>query len=120
MAGTSSKTKPVSVRIPNEDLAVLDAYAAQHGVTRAAALLHYLHLGMAEATGASPTATRADLDALKAEISEMRTANAAAQVALLDAVRNQPVQVQQLLTEAQPEQPKGLLARLFSRQNEKH
>lgn len=67
MAGQSSKTKPISVRMPKKELAVIDTYAAGNDLTRAESILHFLRLGIKAETGEA-AATKSDLVAFAATL----------------------------------------------------
>lgn len=81
MANQSSRTKPITIRMPLKELAAVDSYAAANGISRSSALLHYVRVGLADESGERP-ATRSDLVALAAQITK--------------AIEDRPVQVQQV------------------------
>lgn len=117
MAGKSSKTKPVSVRVPNDLLAVLDGWAAKNGETRAAAVIHFIQAGIDAEDGVSAPATRDDLAAISAKIDAIEANQKLQAAALLEAVKNQPIAVQEqkALPDADAWKDKGLLARILKR-----
>lgn len=99
MANQSSRTKPITIRMPLKELAAVDSYAAANGVSRAAALLHYVRIGLADESGDRP-ATRSDLVALVAQITK--------------AIEDRPVQIQRAPALAAPEvEKKPWWRRLF-------
>ncbi len=99
MAGQSSRTKQISMRVPVKELATVDTYAAAHDLSRAQAVLHFLRLGIAAEAGASP-ATKADL--------------VAAVASLQRSIADQPIRVE-LPPAPEPEERRGLLSRLLGR-----
>ena len=104
MADQSKTTKHVSIRMPLRELSVVDTYAAARGVSRAAAVLHYVRLGIAADTGETP-ATKADLAAFAATLTR--------------AIEQQPIAVQQAQLPPAPDsdawKSKPLLDRLLKR-----
>lgn len=80
MAGQSNKTKPISVRMPKKELAVIDTYAAGNDLTRAESILHFLRLGIKAETGEA-AATKSDLVAFAATLQK--------------AIESQPIALQQ-------------------------
>lgn len=107
MSDQSKTTKHVSIRMPLKELSVVDTYAAAHGVSRAAAVLHFIRLGIAADAGEAP-ATKSDLAAFAATVTR--------------AIEQQPIAVQQAqLPPAGTSAPddawkdKPLLDRLFKR-----
>lgn len=128
MAGTSSKTKPVSVRIPNETLAIIDGHAARHGMSRAAAILHFIQAGIDTNSGESTPATRDDvavlvarLDAIeesaKARHEASQEGRKAELAAIVSAIKEQPIAVQETRALPDPDAWKGksLLDRVLKR-----
>ncbi len=99
MADSSTKTKSVSIRLPNKVLGQVDAYALAHDLNRSQALLEILRKGL-DAGSADPA--DAKLDAIAAKIDAIAasqdTADAASKLAvagILDAIKNQPIAVQE-------------------------
>lgn len=128
MAGTSSKTKPVSVRIPNETLAIIDGHAARHGMSRAAAILHFIQAGIDTSSGESTPATRDDMSVLVARLDaieesakarhEALQANRNADIAaIVKAIESQPIAVQESPTLPDPDawKKKSLFNRLLKK-----
>ena len=117
MAGKSSKTKPVSVRVPNDLLAVLDGWAARGGTTRAAAVIHFIQAGIDAEDGVSVPATKDDVAALAAKIDAIDAGQKLQAAALLEAVKNQPISVQEqrALPDADAWKDKSLLDRILRR-----
>lgn len=117
MAGTSTKTKPVSVRIPNGTLAIIDGYAARNNVSRAAAMLHYIQAGIDTDNGESKQATREDMAAIAAKLDALEANRRADVAAIVKAVSEQPIAVQE--TRALPDydawKGKSLLDRVLKR-----
>ena len=110
MANRSTKTKTVSIRLPNKELGQVDAYALAHDLNRSQAVLEILRKGLAEEGEGG--AVSAKLDALAAKLDAMDSANRLAVAGVLDAVKSQPIAVQrQELPE--PEPRRGLLGRIF-------
>lgn len=66
MAGISNKTVQASVRIPNKELVLIDAYANDNEITRSQAILSLIRKGL-DKTESEP-ATKADLVAFAATI----------------------------------------------------
>lgn len=102
MSDQSKASKHISLRMPLKELSVVDTYAAAHGVSRAAAVLHFVRLGIAADAGETP-ATKADLAAMAATLSR--------------AIEQQPIAVQQLPPAAPDDawKSKPLLDRLLKR-----
>lgn len=88
MSGQTSKTKPITMRIPLKELSAVDSYAAANGVSRSAAIVHFIRSGIAAESGERP-ATRSDLVALAAQITK--------------AIEEQPVHVQRVPALEAPE-----------------
>lgn len=129
MTGKSSKTEPLSLRVPTVLMAHITAYAEVNGLTKSQAAVHYLRAGVraereqvatrediaqlktaltADITAAMPT--RADLDRLQESIAR--------------AIAEQPIAVAQGLPEIKSEtdaadldawKQKPLLDRIFKR-----
>lgn len=94
MADSSTKTKTVSIRLPNKELGQVDAYALAHDLNRSQAMLEILRKGLEP--DAAPSAADAKLDAIAAKLDAMDSANRLAVAGVLDAVKSQPIAVQQL------------------------
>lgn len=122
MADSSTKTKTVSIRLPNKELGQVDAYALAHDLNRSQAMLEILRKGLGS-DAASSSAADAKLDAIAAKLDgiasaqgELKAQQLAQATVIVDAVKNQPIAVQQQLPAAEPagsEPRKGLLGRLF-------
>lgn len=93
MADSSTKTKTVSIRLPNKELGQVDAYALARGLNRSQAMLEILRKGLAGEGGGDAMTAR--LDAISAKLDAMDAANRLAAAGVMDAVKNQPIAVQQ-------------------------
>lgn len=117
MAGKSSKTTPVSLRVPNETLAIIDGYAALHGMSRAAAILHFIKIGIDDSSGESTPATRDDVAVLAARLDAIEANRKADIAAIVSKIESQPIVVQETPALPDPDSWKGktLLDRILKR-----
>lgn len=117
MAGTSSKTKPVSLRVPNEMIAKIDGYAALHGMSRAAAILRFVQLGIDASNGESTPATRDDVAVLVARLDAIEANRKADIAAIVSKIESQPIVVQEsrTLPDSDERKKKGILGKLLKR-----
>lgn len=117
MAGTSTKTRPVSIRVPVEVLAICDGYAARHGTSRAAAILHYVKVGVDIENGESRPVMREDMAAIAAKLDVLEANRRADVAAIVKAVSEQPIAVQETRALPDPDAWKGksLLDRVLKR-----
>lgn len=102
MADSSTKTKTVSIRLPNKELGQVDAYALAHDLNRSQAMLEILRRGLEP--DAAPSAADAKLDAIAAKLDavaaaqgELKAQQLAQSTVIADAIKNQPIAVQQAL-----------------------
>lgn len=100
MADSSTKTKTVSIRLPNKELGQVDAYALAHDLNRSQAMLEILRRGLEP--NAAPSAADAKLDAIAAKLDavaaaqgELKAQQLAQSTVIADAIKNQPIAVQQ-------------------------
>jgi hypothetical protein len=95
----SSKSKHLSVRLPNKEAAVIERHAASQNCSRSEAILHYIQLGIKAEANEQPV-TKSDL--------------ALMQQAVIQAIQAQPIAVaDRLLPEAEDWKSKTLLERVF-------
>ena len=76
------------MRIPNKELAVIDAYAVAHDLSRAQSMLHFIRQGIGAETGERP-ATKSDLVALATTIQK--------------AIQTQPIAIQEAVAPQLPD-----------------
>ena len=100
MADSSTKTKTVSIRLPNKELGQVDDYALAHDLNRSQAMLEILRRGLEP--DAAPSAADAKLDAIAAKLDavaaaqgELKAQQLAQSTVIADAIKNQPIAVQQ-------------------------
>ena len=93
MADSSTKTKTVSIRLPNKELGQVDAYALANGLNRSQAILEILRRGLDDGKAGDIAATK--LDAVMAKLDALAASQAAHAALLADAIKNQPIAVQQ-------------------------
>lgn len=93
MADSSTKTKTVSIRLPNKELGQVDAYALANGLNRSQAILEILRKGLDDGGAGDLAAAR--LDAVMAKLDALAASQAAHAALLADAIKNQPIAVQQ-------------------------
>lgn len=93
MADSSTKTKTVSIRLPNKELGQVDAYALANGLNRSQAILEILRKGLDDGGAGDIAAAR--LDTVVAKLDALAASQAAHAALLADAVKNQPIAVQQ-------------------------
>lgn len=79
MSGQSKKTQSISIRLPNKEIVLVDAYADENELNRSQAILSLIRKGL-EKTGSEPV-TKSDLIALAATIEK--------------AIANQPIAIQE-------------------------
>lgn len=88
MAGKTSKTKPLNVRIPNKEYFLIEDYAKRTELNRSQAVLSLIRKGL-ELSKDKP-ATSEEITALRAELQSSFQAMARA-------LENQPIAVQEAL-----------------------
>lgn len=93
MADSSTKTKTVSIRLPNKELGQVDAYALANGLNRSQAILEILRKGLDDGGAGDVAAAR--LDTVVAKLDALAASQAAHAALLADAIKNQPISVQQ-------------------------
>lgn len=93
MADSSTKTKTVSIRLPNKELGQVDAYALANGLNRSQAILEILRKGLDD--GGAGDVAAAKLDTALAKLDAIAASQAAHAALLADAIKNQPIAVQQ-------------------------
>lgn len=93
MADSSTKTKTVSIRLPNKELGQVDAYALANGLNRSQAILEILRKGLDD--GGAGDIASAKLDTALAKLDAIAASQAAHATMLADAIKNQPIAVQQ-------------------------
>lgn len=93
MADSSTKTKTVSIRLPNKELGQVDAYALANGLNRSQAILEILRKGLDDGGAGDLAATR--LETVVAKLDALAASQAAHAALLADAIKNQPIAVQQ-------------------------
>lgn len=93
MADSSTKTKTVSIRLPNKELGQVDAYALANGLNRSQAILEILRKGLDD--GGAGDVAAAKLDTALAKLDAIAASQAAHATLLADAIKNQPIAVQQ-------------------------
>lgn len=93
MADSSTKTKTVSIRLPNKELGQVDAYALANGLNRSQAILEILRKGLDDGGAGDIAAAR--LDTVVAKLDALAASQAAHAALLTDAIKNQPIAVQQ-------------------------
>lgn len=93
MADSSTKTKTVSIRLPNKELGQVDAYALANGLNRSRAILEILRKGLDDGKAGDVAATK--LEAVMAKLDALAASQAAHATLLADAIKNQPIAVQQ-------------------------
>lgn len=93
MADSSTKTKTVSIRLPNKELGQVDAYALANGLNRSQAILEILRRGLDDGKAGDIAATK--LEAVMAKLDALAASQAAHATLLADAIKNQPIAVQQ-------------------------
>lgn len=93
MADSSTKTKTVSIRLPNKELGQVDAYALANGLNRSQAILEILRKGLDDGGAGDIAAAR--LDTVVAKLDALAASQAAHVALLADAIKNQPIAVQQ-------------------------
>lgn len=93
MADSSTKTKTVSIRLPNKELGQVDAYALANGLNRSQAILEILRKGLDDGKAGDVAATK--LEAVMAKLDALAASQAAHATLLADAIKNQPIAVQQ-------------------------
>lgn len=93
MADSSTKTKTVSIRLPNKELGQVDAYALANGLNRSQAILEILRKGLDDGGAGDIAAAR--LDTVMAKLDALAASQAAHAALLADAIKNQPIAVQQ-------------------------
>lgn len=93
MADSSTKTKTVSIRLPNKELGQVDAYALANGLNRSQAILEILRKGLDDGGAGDIAAAR--LDTVVAKLDALAASQAAHATLLADAIKNQPIAVQQ-------------------------
>lgn len=93
MADSSTKTKTVSIRLPNKELGQVDAYALANGLNRSQAILEILRKGLDDGGAGDIAAAR--LDTVVAKLDALAASQAAHAAVLADAIKNQPIAVQQ-------------------------
>lgn len=86
MAGISSKTTPMSLRLPVKIMAQLDAYAAENDLNRSQAAIALIRLGLDKSE--QRPATSAEVAALRAEMQ-------ASFHVLARTVEHQPIAIQE-------------------------
>lgn len=93
MADSSTKTKTVSIRLPNKELGQVDAYALANGLNRSQAILEILRKGLDDGKAGDIAATK--LETVMAKLDALAASQAAHATLLADAIKNQPIAVQQ-------------------------
>lgn len=93
MADSSTKTKTVSIRLPNKELGQVDAYALAKGLNRSQAILEILRKGLDDGKAGDIAATK--LETVIAKLDALAASQAAHATLLADAIKNQPIAVQQ-------------------------
>lgn len=93
MADSSTKTKTVSIRLPNKELGQVDAYALANGLNRSQAILEILRKGLDDGGVGDIAAAR--LETVMAKLDAIAASQAAHATLLADAIKNQPIAVQQ-------------------------
>lgn len=93
MADSSTKTKTVSIRLPNKELGQVDAYALANGLNRSQAILEILRKGLDDGGAGDLAATK--LETVMAKLDALAASQAAHAALLADAIKNQPIAVQQ-------------------------
>lgn len=93
MADSSTKTKTVSIRLPNKELGQVDAYALANGLNRSQAILEILRKGLDDGRAGDVAATK--LETVMAKLDALAANQAAHATLLADAIKNQPIAVQQ-------------------------
>lgn len=93
MADSSTKTKTVSIRLPNKELGQVDAYALANGLNRSQAILEILRKGLDD--GGAGDVAAAKLETVMAKLDALAASQAAHATMLADAIKNQPIAVQQ-------------------------
>lgn len=93
MADSSTKTKTVSIRLPNKELGQVDAYALANGLNRSQAILEILRKGLDDGRAGDVAATK--LETVMAKLDALAASQAAHATLLADAIKNQPIAVQQ-------------------------
>ena len=93
MADSSTKTKTVSIRLPNKELGQVDAYALANGLNRSQAILEILRKGLDDGRAGDVAATK--LETVMAKLDALAASQAAHATMLADAIKNQPIAVQQ-------------------------
>lgn len=93
MADSSTKTKTVSIRLPNKELGQVDAYALANGLNRSQAILEILRKGLDDGKAGDVAATK--LETVMAKLDALAASQAAHATLLADAIKNQPIAVQQ-------------------------
>lgn len=93
MADSSTKTKTVSIRLPNKELGQVDAYALANGLNRSQAILEILRKGLDDGGAGDLAAAR--LETVVAKLDALAASQAAHAALLADAIKNQPIAVQQ-------------------------
>lgn len=79
MAGQSKKTQSISIRLPNKEIVLIDAYADDNDLNRSQAILSLIRKGLDKSE--SEPATKADLVAFAAIIEK--------------AIASQPITIQE-------------------------
>lgn len=100
MADSSTKTKTVSIRLPNKELGQVDAYALANGLNRSQAILEILRKGLDDGKAGDIAATK--LETVMAKLDALAASQAAHATLLADAIKNQPIAVQQQLPAPAP------------------
>ena len=93
MADSSTKTKTVSIRLPNKELGQVDAYALANGLNRSQAILEILRKGLDDGGAGDLAATK--LETVMAKLDALAASQAAHAALLADAIKNQTIAVQQ-------------------------
>lgn len=82
MSGQSKKTQSISIRLPNKEIVLIDAYADENDLNRSQAILSLIRKGLEKSE--SEPVTKSDLVALAATIEK--------------AIASQPIAIQEAPT----------------------
>lgn len=107
----SNKEKHLSVRVTNATHAKIATYANAHEITVSKAVEQLIEKALK--TELEPLATKNDIETLKSKLEVLEAAETTRNTILLDAIKNQPVTVQELALPKKDDKPKGLFSRLF-------
>ena len=93
MAEKLKKEKHISVRVPNGTHSELTTYAKAHGLTLTQAINELLEEGLKSKS--EPVAKKSDIERLIAETQKLEQSHETTRVALVQAIKNQPIAAMQ-------------------------